>query len=84
MYSSNLQGEAGGNFFGDTANHVGNWLVLIAITDVEIESIEMPKFEGVPNLASISLTAGTYLVGNITQIKLTSGIAQLITATNPV
>ena len=84
MYLSNLQGEAGGNFFGDTANHEGNWQVLIAVTDLEIESIEMPKFEGVLNLASVSLAAGTYLVGNITQIKLTSGIAQLILATNPV
>ncbi len=77
----NLMGESGGIYIDDTATYTGDWAAMVVIEDTILTAITQPKFGGVDPSQIISPTIfseGSVLVGNITSIKLASGLVQMI------
>lgn len=72
------KGKNGGEFVDDTNEVTGQWFTMKCIGPVVITSITMPKVDNSDAIVGPTLADGTYIDGEITAVKLASGLVQLI------
>ena len=80
----NLRGEQGSLLISDTNAHTGSWANFVAVTDVVVANLVMPKEEGtVADYYAITYPQGFVFDGPIRSITLTSGKARMYNYIDP-
>lgn len=68
---SNLKGESGSEYIGDTSAHAGTYEAFQALTDCVINALISTTIKN--SMAGATIKAGSIIYGRISSITLTSG-----------